>query len=98
MAGGGSDDNCDATTFEECTHGTHLAGIAVGQDYPGGPGYNGIAPGAKLIAIQVFSKFTTAGQCGFGVAVPRRGGLASDVIAAMQYDHTTIPPSFANIA
>jgi subtilisin family serine protease len=98
QAGGGSGVNCDAALFEECSHGTHLAGIAVGKDYPGGPGFNGIAPGAKLIAIQVFSKFTTAAQCGFGVAVPCVRALASDVIAALQYVYTTIRPDFGNIA
>jgi subtilisin family serine protease len=35
---------CDAT---ECKHGTHVAGIAAGK--------YGVAPGANLIAIQVFS-------------------------------------------
>lgn len=39
-----------------CDHGTHVAGIAVGRN--AGTGYNGVAPGASLIAIQVFSNIS----------------------------------------
>jgi subtilisin len=45
-----------------CEHGTHVAGIAVGVNGPGGG--NGVAPGAGLIAIQVFSRFTDPAVCG----------------------------------
>lgn len=45
--------------FEEfaCQHGTHVAGIAAGSktDAPSAPG-NGVAPGANIIAMQVFIK------------------------------------------
>ena len=42
---------------KECTHGTHVAGIAVGGD---GTGNSGIAPEASLISVQVFSyKYAT---------------------------------------
>ncbi len=37
-----------------CKHGTHVAGIAAGQ----GATFSGVAKGANLIAIQVFSRFT----------------------------------------
>jgi len=40
-----------------CDHGTHVAGIATGRD-PGTRGFNGVAPDANIIAIQVFSVFT----------------------------------------
>ena len=44
-------------TQKECTHGTHVAGIAVGGD---GTGNSGIAPEASLISVQVFSyKYAT---------------------------------------
>lgn len=36
-----------------CAHGTHVAGIAVGK----GDTFSGVAPDAKIIAVQVFSKF-----------------------------------------
>ena len=45
-----------------CRHGTHVAGIAAGD----GAAFDGVAPGADLIAIQVFSRFTGAGNCGTG--------------------------------
>lgn len=44
-------------TQKECTHGTHVAGIAVGGD---GTANSGIAPEASLISVQVFSyKYAT---------------------------------------
>ena len=50
--------NCPLST-DGCDHGTHVAGIVAGKDYtPNGPGYNGVANGANIIAIQVFSQFT----------------------------------------
>jgi subtilisin family serine protease len=39
----------------ECDHGTHVAGIAAGVDSR--LGFDGIARGANLIAVQVFSRF-----------------------------------------
>jgi hypothetical protein len=90
MAGSGAGVNCDVAQFNDCKHGTHLAGIAVGADYPGGPGYNGIAPGAKLIAIQVFSRFTTSGQCGLAPApCVRRADFRRDRGAPVRlHDHS----------
>lgn len=37
-----------------CWHGTHVAGIAAGDD-PNGDLYTGVAPGADVFAVQVFS-------------------------------------------
>ncbi|MCZ7529176.1 MAG: S8 family serine peptidase [Acidimicrobiia bacterium] len=37
-----------------CWHGTHVTGIAAGKDQSGGT-YTGVAPGADIFAIQVFS-------------------------------------------
>jgi subtilisin len=39
-----------------CKHGTHVAGIAAGY----GSDFSGVAPNAKIIAVQVFSKFAGA--------------------------------------
>jgi subtilisin len=58
----GSGVNCNV---EGCDHGTHVGGIVAGKAYTGqtnGP-FNGVAKDAKLIAIQVFSKFGAA-NCG----------------------------------
>ncbi|WP_424210603.1 S8 family peptidase [Streptomyces sp. BI20] len=56
-----------ATLGTACSHGTHVAGIAAGNGtgITGAPA-RGVAPGADLIAIQVFSKFTTDDYCGPG--------------------------------
>ena len=55
----GSGGPCAVTT--RCFHGTHVAGIAVGKNGPGG--INGVAPEAKYIAIQVFG-YTASGGIG----------------------------------
>ncbi|MFI6451459.1 S8 family peptidase [Streptosporangium amethystogenes] len=46
-----------------CYHGTHVAGIAAGQatkEFPAA----GVAPKAKIIPVQVFSRFTDSPYCG----------------------------------
>jgi uncharacterized repeat protein (TIGR02543 family)/uncharacterized repeat protein (TIGR01451 family) len=96
QSGPGAGVNCDAATIEGCAHGTHVAGIAVGKNYAGGPGFDGIARGASLIAIQVFSKFTTSQKC--GGAPPCVLSYSSDQLAALQYVYTTVRPAFSNIA
>jgi subtilisin family serine protease len=51
----GSGVNC---SLADCIHGTHVAGIAAGND---GIGPNiGVAKGANLIAVQVFSRFSSS--------------------------------------
>ncbi|MCO5175452.1 MAG: S8 family serine peptidase [Thermomicrobiales bacterium] len=47
-----------------CDHGTHVAGIAAGNGagVSGAPG-NGVAPGANIIAIQVFTRHNTVAEC-----------------------------------
>ncbi|WP_254705609.1 S8 family peptidase [Streptomyces vilmorinianum] len=53
-----------ATMGTVCDHGTHVAGIAAGngQGVTGAP-KAGVAPGASIIAIQVFSKVDSAERC-----------------------------------
>ncbi|MGD9589901.1 MAG: S8 family serine peptidase [Pyrinomonadaceae bacterium] len=51
--------NCDAL-INGCPHGTHVAGIAAGTS----ANFSGIAKGANIIAIQVFSRFDNASSCG----------------------------------
>ncbi|MGM9425856.1 S8 family serine peptidase [Hydrogenophaga sp. MI9] len=54
----GSGVNC-ATSISGCSHGTHVAGIVAGNG--GSAGTYGVAPGAQIIAIQVFSYFPSYG-------------------------------------
>jgi hypothetical protein len=58
-------------------HGTHVAGIAVG----GGDGRLGVAPGAGLIAVQVFSIFD-ATTCG---GSPCLLAYNSDILAGLEF-------------
>jgi subtilisin family serine protease len=48
----GSGVNC-ASNIAGCEHGTHVAGIAAGKNN----NFHGVAPEAKVIAVQVFSRF-----------------------------------------
>ena len=82
--GPGSGTYC--TYSSSCFHGTHVAGIAVGD----GPAYSGVAPGAALVAIQVFSQFTGT-SCGGGSS-PCALSWSSDQIAAMEHVLDTLHP------
>lgn len=59
-----------------CGHGTHVAGIAVGNSSY----YKGVASGASLIAIQVFSGFTSS-ACGGSPCVM---AYLSDIIKGLE--------------
>lgn len=59
MIGLGAAINCNPQTITaSCIHGTHVAGIALGSSDV----LSGVAPGANLVAIQVFSKGTCGGS------------------------------------
>jgi subtilisin family serine protease len=60
-----------------CRHGTHVAGIAAGS----GSSFSGVAPGANLIAIQVFH---SSSICGFFEATPCARAYSSDIVAALE--------------
>jgi len=72
--------NCDLGV-SGCDHGTHVAGIVAGNDETG-PDF-GVARGADIIAMQVFSKFLTETDCGVGQA-PCTATFSSDQIAALE--------------
>jgi subtilisin family serine protease len=76
--GTGAAANC---TFapEACRHGTHVAGIAVGS----GPDFTGVAPGAGLIAIQVFHASTDCIL--FFEEFPCPRAFASDIVAGLEH-------------
>ncbi|HET9444401.1 MAG TPA: S8 family serine peptidase [Acidimicrobiales bacterium] len=62
-----------------CTHGTHVAGIAAGR----GASFSGVAREAKLIAVQVFSKFTGA-DCNGAGEDPCTRSYTSDQIKGLE--------------
>ena len=62
-----------------CFHGTHVAGIAAGGD----PAVTGVAPGASLIAIQIFSK-QTGPACAEANEDPCTLSFTSDMIKGLE--------------
>ena len=61
----------------DCDHGTHVAGIAAGR----GTSFSGVAPGANLIAVNVFSRFDSG--CG-NRPTPCARSFTSDQIKGLE--------------
>jgi subtilisin family serine protease len=61
-----------------CWHGTHVAGIAAGT----GATFSGMAKGAQIMAVQVFSRFNQSSDC--GGAAPCVLAWTSDIIAGLE--------------
>jgi subtilisin len=72
--------NCSAS-IEGCDHGTHVAGIAAGNGATAGVSFSGVARGASIMAVQVFSRFTDPDDC-FPDKPPCIASWSSDQIAA----------------
>jgi subtilisin family serine protease len=93
--------NCPLSTYG-CDHGTHVAGIVAGKDYtPNSPGYNGVANGADIIAIQVFSKFVGVNCTGLGLPSPCALSFSSDQMLGLERVYTlrtTINIAAANMS
>jgi subtilisin family serine protease len=68
--------------LDGCYHGTHVAGIAAGNGDLAGQPFSGVAKGADVMAVQVFSQIDNAIACG-GFA-PCLGGFTSDIIAGLE--------------
>ncbi len=83
--GAGAASNCPAGV-DRCNHGTHVASIAVGND---GVNY-GVARGAKLVPIDVFSTETDPDFCGDD-PVPCQLTDSQAVLEALDYvnEHAT---------
>jgi subtilisin family serine protease len=73
----GSGVHC-STSIAGCDHGTHIAGIAAGN----GATYPGVAKGASIIAVQVYSRIDDAAFCAPDVP-PCVGAFDSDVLAGL---------------
>lgn len=82
--GSGAGINCGGqygTGINGCQHGTHVAGIAAGKSET----INGVAKDAKIIAIQVFSRFTGEECTSKGYPEPCALSFTSDQILALEH-------------
>lgn len=61
--GPGAGTFCPIIDGKPCSHGSHVAGIAVGNDPTSATDGQGVAPGANLISIQVFTQINDAAIC-----------------------------------
>jgi subtilisin family serine protease len=83
-------------TFASYEHGTHVAGIAVGNSGK----LFGVAKDASLIAIQVFSRFTAPADCS-PLTPPCLASFDSDELAALDYIYSvreTYPIAAVNMS
>jgi subtilisin family serine protease len=65
-----------------CWHGTHVAGIAAGNGATAGVTFSGVAKGASVMAVQVFSRFDNSTDC--GGSPPCALAFTSDIIAGLE--------------
>ncbi len=77
--GAGAAVNCNIA-IPGCDHGTHVAGIAAGT----GGSFSGVAKGADILAVQVFTKFNNDSYCGVGNS-PCVLSWTSDQIAGLDW-------------
>ncbi len=69
--------------FDDCFHGTHVAGVVAGDGRKAGQSFSGVARGAKVLAVQAFSKVTDPNVCpGGGSCV---AAFSSDILAALEH-------------
>jgi len=69
--------------FDDCFHGTHVAGVAAGDGRGAGQSFSGVARGARVLAVQAFSRVTDSNVCpGGGSCV---AAFSSDILAALEH-------------
>ena len=81
--------------LSECSHGTHVAGIAAGNGDAAGQTFSGVAKNARIMAVQVFSEVIDPTSCG-GTA-PCMGGFTSDIIAGLERVYTVAQAGQLNL-
>jgi subtilisin family serine protease len=65
QTGPGTGVNCAIGGVSDlCWHGTHMAGIAAGNGAGAGVAFSGVAKGAQIISVQVFSRGISPSVCG----------------------------------
>jgi subtilisin family serine protease len=77
QVGPGAADPANCAGLEGCDHGTHVAGIAAGA----GASFSGVAKGASLIGVKVFSRISAA-ACG---GTPCLAAFTSDVDLGLEH-------------
>jgi subtilisin len=77
QAGPGAGVPC--TFSPDCSHGTHVAGIVAGT----GQSFSGVAPGASLLSVRVYSPFTGSSYCGLPGTCAR--AYTSDVLEGLEH-------------
>ena len=83
--GAGSGANCDQS-ITGCEHGTKMAGVIAGSN----GSQKGVAVGATVIPIQVYTKITDDDECGGSGLAPCIGAFSSDILSAMNYINNTL--------
>lgn len=71
-----------------CDHGTHVAGIAAGNGVGKGgvhENFRGVAPGAMLIGVNVFSLFNDTSFCGSPSLTPCTASYDSDQLRGLEH-------------
>ncbi len=68
----------------ECQHGTHVAGIAAGGTGSTTGNGSGVAWGAGIVAVQVFTTLTTTAEC-TPLSPPCLGAGDSDILAGLNW-------------
>jgi subtilisin family serine protease len=81
-----------ALFLDDGSHGTHVAGIASGYRIDGQEGYDGIAPGAQLLALKIGNSTLTGGAttsgsmvCAWRYAVKKAAELKMPLVIQMSY-------------
>ena len=71
-----------------CSHGTAIAGIAAGRAMSSEPNFQGVAPDASIVSVNVFSKQISGGPYPFGVVA-----LPKDIADGLGYLYSLTGPT-----